>query len=76
MNIEVQYRDNNIEAIMSNEYKLLVVSMEGLSLLTNLVDFEAPAKILKITEQRKKIFIDECLFKLNYINSYVKLDKE
>lgn len=76
MNIEVQYRDNNIEAIMSNEYKLLVVSMEGLSLLTNLVDFEAPAKFLKITEQRKKIFIDECLFKLNYINSYVKLDKE
>lgn len=76
MNIEVQYRDNNIEAIMSNEYKLLVVSMEGLSLLTNLVDFEAPAKSLKITEQRKKIFIDECLFKLNYINSYVKLDKE
>lgn len=76
MNITVQYRDDNIEATMSNEYKLLVVSMDGLSLLTNLVDFEAPAKFLKITEQRKKIFIDECLFKLNYINSYVKLDKE
>ena len=39
MNITVQYRDDNIEATMSNEYKLLVVSMDGLSLLTNLVDF-------------------------------------
>lgn len=64
MNITVQYRDDNIEATMSNEYRLLVVSMKGLSLLTNLVDFEAPAKFLKITEQRKKRFIDKCLFKL------------
>jgi hypothetical protein len=64
MNIEVQYRDNNIEAIVSNEYKLLVVSMDGLSLLTNLVDFEAPAKFLKIDKERKKRFIDKCLFKL------------
>lgn len=64
MNITVQYRDDNIEAIMSNEYKLLVVSMEGLSLLTNLVDFEAPAKFLKIDNRKKKIFIDKCLGKL------------
>ena len=64
MNITVQYRDDNIEATMSNEHKLLVVSMEGLSLLTNLEDFEAPAKFLKITKQRKKIFIRKCIVKL------------
>ena len=64
MNITVQYRDDNIEATMSNEYKLLVVSMDGLSLLTNLVDFEAPAKFLKIDNTRKKRFIDKCLSKL------------
>lgn len=74
MNITVQYRDDNIEAIMSNEYKLLVVSMEGLSLLTNLVDFEAPAKFLKITKQRKKIFIRKCIVKL--ANELLKVDKE
>lgn len=64
MNINVQYRDDNIEATISNEYKLLVISMEGLSLLTNLVDYEAPAKFLKIDNKRKKIFIDKCLGKL------------
>lgn len=65
MNISVQYRDDNIEATISNEYKLLVVSMEGLSLLANLEDYEAPAKFLKITEQRKKIFIRKCMVKLS-----------
>lgn len=65
MNITVQYRDDNIEATMSNEYKLLVVSMDGLSLLTNLVDFEAPAKFLEIPEQRKKIFIRKYIVKLS-----------
>lgn len=65
MNITVQYRDDNIEATMSNEYKLLVVSMDGLSLLTNLVDFEAPAKFLKIDNQRKKIFIRKYIVKLS-----------
>lgn len=74
MNINVQYRDNNIEAIMSNEYKLLVVSMEGLSLLTNLVDFEAPARFLKITEQRKKIFVRKCIVKLS--NKLLETNKE
>lgn len=64
MNIEVQVRDNNIEAIVSNEYKLLVISMDGLSLLTNLVDFEAPAKFLEMTKERKIEFIDKCLCKL------------
>lgn len=74
MNITVQYRDNNIEAMVSNEYKLLVISMEGLSLLTNLVDFEAPAKFLKITKQRKKIFIRKCIVKL--ANELLKVNKE
>lgn len=74
MNIEVQVRDNNVEAIMSNEYKLLVVSMEGLSLLTNLVNFETPAKFLKITEQRKKIFIRKCIVKLS--NKLLETNKE
>lgn len=64
MNINVQYRDDNIEATISNEYKLLVISVDGLSLLTNLVDFEAPAKFLKIDKERKKRFIDKCLSKL------------
>lgn len=74
MNIEVQYRGNNIEAIVSNEYKLLVISMEGLSLLTSLLDHEAPAKFLKITKQRKKIFVRECLVKL--ANELLKVNKE
>lgn len=74
MNIEVQYRDDNIEAIMSNEYKLLVVSMEGLSLLANLVDLEAPAKILNITKQRKKIFIRKCMVKIS--NKLLETNKE
>lgn len=65
MNIEVQARDNNIEAIVSNEYRLLVVSMNGLSLLTSVEDFEAPAKFLEITEQRKKIFIRKCIVQLS-----------
>ena len=65
MNIEVQVRDNNVEAIISNEYRLLVISMNGLSLLTSLVDFEAPAKFLEITKQRKKIFIRKCMVKLS-----------
>lgn len=64
MNITVQYRDDNIEAVISNEYKLLVVSMDGLSLLTSLQDFEAPAKFLEITKERKIKFIDKCLCKL------------
>lgn len=64
MNINVQYRDDNIEATISNEYKLLVISMDGLSLLTNLVDFESFAKILEIDKERKKRFIDKCLSKL------------
>lgn len=74
MNIEVQYRDNNIEAIVSNEYKLLVISIEGLSLLTNLVDYETPAKFLKITEQRKKIFIRKCI--VNLSNKLLETNKE
>lgn len=74
MNIQVQYRDDNIEATISNEYKLLVVSMEGLSLLTNLVDFEAPAKFLKIDNTRKKIFIRKCIVKLS--NKLLKTNKE
>lgn len=74
MNIQVQVRDNNIEAIVSNEYKLLVVSMDGLSLLTNLVDFEAPSKFLKIDNQRKKIFVRKCIVKLS--NELLKTNKE
>lgn len=74
MNITVEYRDDSIEATMSNEYKLLVVSMDGLSLLTNLVDFEAPAKFLKIDNKRKKIFIRKCLVKL--ANKLLKVSKE
>lgn len=74
MNITVQCRDDNIEATISNEYKLLVVSMEGVSLLTNLVDFEAPAKFLKITKQRKKIFIRKCIVKLS--NKLLETNKE
>lgn len=74
MNITVQYRDDNIEATMSNEYKLLVVSMEGLSLLTNLVDYEAPAKFLKINNTRKKIFIRKCIVKLS--NKLLETNKE
>lgn len=54
MHIEVQVRNDNFEATMSNKYKLFVVSMDGLSLLASLVDFEAPAKFLKIDNQRKK----------------------
>lgn len=74
MNIEVQYRDNNIEVIVSNKYKLLVISMDGLSLLTSLVDFEAPAKFLEITKQRKKIFVGKCLVKL--ANELLKVNKD
>lgn len=74
MNITVQYRDDNIEATMSNEYKLLVVSIEGLSLVTNLVDYEAPAKLLKIDNTRKKIFIRKCIVKL--ANELLKVNKE
>lgn len=74
MNITVQCRDNNIEATISNEYKLLVVSMEGLSLLTNLVDFETPAKFLKIDNIRKKIFIRKCMVKLS--NKLLETNKE
>lgn len=74
MNIEVQVRNNNVEAIVSNEYKLLVISIDGLSLLTNLVDFEAPAKFLEITEQRKKIFIRKCIVKLS--NKLLETNKE
>lgn len=74
MNITVQYRDDNIEATMSNEHKLLVVSIDGLSLLTNLVDFEAPAKFLKIDNKRKKIFMRKCLVKL--ANELLKVNKE
>jgi hypothetical protein len=74
MNIQVQYRDDNIEAIMSNKYKLLVVSIEGLSLVTNLVDYEAPAKFLKIDNTRKKIFIRKCIVKLS--NKLLETNKE
>lgn len=74
MNINVQYRDDNIEATISNEYKLLVISMDGLSLLANLVDYEAPARFLKITKQRKKIFIRKCMVKL--ANELLKVNKE
>lgn len=74
MNITVQYRDDNIEATMSNKYKLLVVSIEGLSLVTNLVDYEAPAKFLKIDNTRKKIFIRKCIVKL--ANELLKVNKE
>lgn len=74
MNITVQYRGDNIEATMSNEYKLLVVSMDVLSLLTSLVDFEAPAKFLEIPEQRKKIFIRKCIKKL--ANELLKVNKD
>lgn len=66
MNISIRLStDNNIEATVSNDKKLLAISMEGLSLLiTNLEDFEAPSKVLNITKERKKIFIDKCLSKL------------
>lgn len=74
MNIEVQVRDDNIEAIISNEYRLLVVSMDGLSLLTSLQDFEAPAKFLKIDNTRKKIFIRKCIVKLS--NKLLETNKE
>lgn len=74
MNIEVQYRDNNIEAIMSNEYKLLAVSMEGLSLLTSLVDNDKEATILDIDNKRKKIFIRECIRKI--ASELLKVNKE
>ena len=66
--------NNNVEAIVSNEYKPLVISIDGLSLLTNLVDFEAPAKFLEITEQRKKIFIRKCIVKLS--NKLLETNKE
>lgn len=65
MNITVQVRDDNIEAIVSNEYRLLVVSMDGLSLSTSLADDNSEAKFFKITEQRKKIFIRKCMVKLS-----------
>lgn len=65
MNIEVQVRDNNIDATVSNDHRLLVVSMEGVSLLVNLVDDEAPAKFLEIPKQRKKIFIRKCIVELS-----------
>lgn len=74
MNINVQYRDDNIEATISNEYKLLVVSMEGLSLLANLIDYEAPAKFLKIDNQRKKIFVRKCMIRL--ANKLLETNKE
>ena len=74
MNIEVQVRDDNIEAIISNEYKLLVVSMDGLSLLTSLVDFESPTNFLKIDNQRTKKFIRKCLMKL--ANELHKVNKD
>lgn len=65
MNISIRLStDNNIEATVSNEYKLLAISMDGLSLLTNLEDFEAPAKFLKITKGRKRKFINKCLGKI------------
>lgn len=74
MNIEVQVRDNNIEARISNEYRLLVISMDGISLLVNLVDDDAPAKFLEITEQRKKIFIRKCIVKLS--NKLLEVNEE
>lgn len=74
MNITVQYRDDNIEAVISNEYKLLVVSMDGLSLLTSLQDFDTSAKFLEITKQRKKIFIRKCIVKLS--NKLLEINKE
>lgn len=72
MNITVQYRDDNIEATVSNEYKLLVVSMDGLSLLTSLVNDNA--KFLEINKERKKIFIRKCMVKL--ANELLKVNKE
>lgn len=74
MNINVQCRDNNIEATISNEYKLLVVSIEGLSLLANLVDYEAPTKFLKIDNQRKEIFVRKCMVRL--ANKLLETNKE
>lgn len=74
MNIEVHARDNNIEATVSNKYKLLVISMEGLSLLTSLEDFETPAKFLEIDNTRKKIFIRKCMVKL--ANTLLETNKE
>lgn len=74
MDITVQCSDDNIEATISNGYKLLVVSMEGLSLLTSLENFEAPAKFLKITEQRKKIFIRKCIVQLS--NKLLEINEE
>lgn len=75
MNISIRLStDNNIEATVSNGKKLLAISMDGLSLLTNLEDYEAPAKFLKITEQRKKIFIRKCMVKLS--NKLLETNKE
>lgn len=74
MNIDVQIRGNNIEARVSNKYKLLVVSMEGLSLLNKLLDYKAPVNFFKITKERKKIFIRKCIVKL--ANELLKVNKE
>lgn len=75
MNISIRLStDNNIEATVSNSKKLLAISMDGLSLLANLEDYEAPAKFLKITEQRKKIFIKKCMVKLS--NKLLETNKE
>lgn len=75
MNISIRLStDNNIEATLSNEYKLLAISMNGLSLLISLNDLEAPAKFYKITEQRKKIFIRKCMVKLS--NKLLEINKE
>ena len=65
MNIEVHASDNNIEAVISNEHRLLVVSIAGLSLLTSLVDDKVPTKILEIPVHRKKIFIRKCMVELS-----------
>lgn len=74
MNIQVQVRDNNIEARISNEYRLLVISMDGMSLLINLIDDEAPAKFLETTKQRKKIFIRKCIVQLS--NKLLEINEE
>lgn len=74
MNIEVQVRDNNIEARISNEYRLLVISMDVMSLLINLIDDEAPVKFLEITEQRKKMFIRKCMVQLS--NKLLEINEE
>lgn len=73
MNIEVQKRDDNIVATISNEYRLLSISEYGVSIYTNL-NIDDKYSILKLSPIRKKIFIRKCMVKL--ANELLKVNKE